>query len=216
LARELGTSHQLLQHYLGGLEKWQQEERYRVANAEIKGIRARARAENRPLTPWEEQRFRALESTAIRSFVWSSWLRQVAKFREQAKNGPLHRLEFKMLELFAKHGVPGAEELLQRRSEIGTKQKKAFAAIVKDTPRQEGEPSIAWVRRIWDECEKYETDCPTEITEELLERSSQGKPKSRKDNLPPNTSGDTKSFRFVEGDTGNSAKVEGRKAHAIV
>jgi len=69
LARDLGTSHQLLEHYLGGLEKWQHKERHRIARAEMDEIRARTKAENRPMTPWEEQRFRALEGTATRSSI---------------------------------------------------------------------------------------------------------------------------------------------------
>lgn len=116
-----------------------------------------------------------------------------------------------MLELFAKNSVPGAEELLQRRAEIGVKQKKQFAAIVEDTPRKEGELYSAWVRRIWDECEKYETNCPTVLTDELLEKYSRSKPKRQAENLPPIPSKNAKSFRSVVGNTGNSAKAVGRR-----
>jgi Txe/YoeB family toxin of Txe-Axe toxin-antitoxin module len=145
----------------------------------------------------------------------SSWLRQVAKFREQAKIGPLHRLEFKMLELFAKHGVPGAEELLGKRKQIGTKKRKAFRKIVQETPRLEGEPSGDWVRRIRAECTKYES-MPTVITEELLERYSRRVDKRHKENLPAAPSENTKSFRSAEGDAGNSANMKGRRDDAVV
>jgi predicted secreted protein len=43
LARELGTSHQLLVHYLKRLEKWQGEQYFRQARE----ILARVEAENR-------------------------------------------------------------------------------------------------------------------------------------------------------------------------
>src|ERR1017187_2425250 len=42
LAREVGTSHQLLKHYLDGLEKWQYKERHRKATEESDQILARA------------------------------------------------------------------------------------------------------------------------------------------------------------------------------
>src|SRR5450432_2644994 len=54
LARQLGTSHQLLKHYLDGLEKWRYKERYREAHAEADQILARAIVEDRPFTQWEE------------------------------------------------------------------------------------------------------------------------------------------------------------------
>src|ERR1035438_8030118 len=55
LARQLGTSHQLLKHYRDGLEKWRYKERYRKAKMESEEIRARANAEGRPMTVWEQQ-----------------------------------------------------------------------------------------------------------------------------------------------------------------
>src|SRR6267378_2945112 len=50
LARELKTSHALLQHYLDGLEEWQYEERHRREEKQLEEIRSRAKAENRPMT----------------------------------------------------------------------------------------------------------------------------------------------------------------------
>src|SRR5690348_15587791 len=61
LARELCTSHALLQHYLSNLAKWQAEEDWRLA----KEISARADAECRPMTPWEAQQSRALDRRAV-------------------------------------------------------------------------------------------------------------------------------------------------------
>ena len=42
LAREIGTSHQLPEHYLKGLEEWQYKERFRQAKKALEGILARA------------------------------------------------------------------------------------------------------------------------------------------------------------------------------
>src|SRR5215471_6614371 len=50
-------------------------------------------------------------------------LDQIEKLRQQAKRGPLHSAEFKILEIWAKH-FPAAQELLDRRQEIGVKAKK--------------------------------------------------------------------------------------------
>jgi hypothetical protein len=41
LACELGTSHQLLSHYLDGLEQWEYNERYRNAKKACEEIRTR-------------------------------------------------------------------------------------------------------------------------------------------------------------------------------
>lgn len=49
LARKLGTSHQLLSHYLKAWDKWEWQECRRRATE----IRYRAHSENRPLTPYE-------------------------------------------------------------------------------------------------------------------------------------------------------------------
>jgi hypothetical protein len=77
----------------------------------------------------------------------------------------------------------------------GLKKRKRFAEIVKETPRREGEEYGTWVRRIWDECDKYDTNCPTVITEQLLERCSQSRAKNRDNNLPAISDGAAKSFR---------------------
>jgi hypothetical protein len=63
LARELGTSHQLLSFYLKILHKWQSKESWRQA----KEIRARANAEGRPLTQSEEQQVYAYNRAGIRA-----------------------------------------------------------------------------------------------------------------------------------------------------
>src|SRR5215469_779122 len=55
LARELGTSHQLLSHYLERLHVFQSQEYF----GRSKEIHARAEVEGRPLTPLEEQQANA-------------------------------------------------------------------------------------------------------------------------------------------------------------
>src|SRR5215831_16932874 len=63
LARELGTSHQLLNHYLRNWHKWQAKEYRRKAQE----IRARAEMQNRTLTPREEQQATSYDQEA---FQW--------------------------------------------------------------------------------------------------------------------------------------------------
>jgi hypothetical protein len=63
----LGTSHQLLKHYLDGLEKWRYKERYRMATEESDQIFARAIVEGRPMTQSEEQRSHVCAIAVIRA-----------------------------------------------------------------------------------------------------------------------------------------------------
>jgi hypothetical protein len=106
LARELGTSHQLLQHYLDGLEEWECKERYRRANEKAHKkaaeIRASAEAEGREMTMRE----------CFDAFLSPGLVNQIERIRQDAERGSLHHLQFKMLEQLAKHGFPGAQEIL--------------------------------------------------------------------------------------------------------
>lgn len=126
--------------------------------------------------------------------VMPALVKNFEEIRQNAERGPLHPAQFKMLKIYAKEEFPGAEELVQKCLFVGLKKKKLFAEIVRDTPRQEGESSIAWVRRIWEHCSKYVTKCPKIITVELLERYSQPSLEKRKNNLPVIASGTAKSF----------------------
>jgi hypothetical protein len=136
LARELGTSHQLLRHYLFGLEEWQRKEGYRRANREAEEIRSRARAENRGLEDWE-----------VRKLIAALWIPKqdeiMEEIRREAQGGPLNHWQFKTLKMFARYSVPGAKELLQKCLQVGLKKRKRFATIVKETPRQDGETCVA-------------------------------------------------------------------------
>jgi hypothetical protein len=96
LARGLGTSHQLLKHYLDGLEKWRYEERFRKANEESDQIVARAIVEGRPMTQWEGQRRHACTIAAMRAEVGSLLLDDLARLKEEASRGPLHPAQVKM------------------------------------------------------------------------------------------------------------------------
>jgi hypothetical protein len=173
LARGLGTSHQLLQHYLDGLEKWQAEEDYRTAKIRWEEIRARTEAEGRPISEWDGEvpEVRAYNRAAIRAQVLPMLLKTIEGIKQEAKRGPLHSAQIKTLKMFAKQGFPEAQKILEKCPRV--KKRKRFAEIVRETPRQEGETLNAWVQRIWDQCDKYETNCPTVITEELLQKISQ-------------------------------------------
>lgn len=109
LARELGTSHQLLSFYLKHLEKWQGEEYWRQARE----IRARARTENRLLTPWEEQQARAFDRAGLRIKTGLMLRETIEQMRKDSERRPLVWQEIKALKILAP-GFPEARDLLQR------------------------------------------------------------------------------------------------------
>ncbi len=112
LARGLGTSHQLLSHYLTQWEKWQSKESKRQANE----IRARAKAENRSLTPWEEQRARAYDQTAFQWMLESVLQKVVGELEREANAGRLKAVQVKMLRLLASRGYEKAQKILEKLS----------------------------------------------------------------------------------------------------
>ena len=83
LAREVGTSHQLLGHYLRHWEVWQAKEYQRQANE----LRKRARAEMRPWAMDEMLRqARAYDQAAFRSTIEiTRWESCSANFKETRK-----------------------------------------------------------------------------------------------------------------------------------
>jgi hypothetical protein len=103
LARGLSTSHQLLQHYLDGLEEWECRERYKRAKEraerQAEEIRAHVEAEGREMTMREA--FDAMVTPGLHD--------QIERIRQDARRGPLHPAQFKILKLWAKQGFPGAE-----------------------------------------------------------------------------------------------------------
>ncbi len=102
LACELGTSHQLLQHYLSGLEDWQWQQRCRQARQESEEIGARAKAEGREMTLGE----------CRRAIVFPALLNDLEKIRQAAKCGPLDHWKVQTLQLYIKQGFKGAKEIL--------------------------------------------------------------------------------------------------------
>lgn len=192
LARELGTSHQLLSFYLKNLHRWQSKEYWRQA----KEIRVRAYSERRALTQQEEQQVYAYNRAAMRVAVGPMLLDTIERIKVESERRPLDRQEIKILKILARQ-FPEAHELLQKRSQHGPKKRKHFAEIVKETPREEGATCRAWVRRIWDQCAIYDAKCPKVLTEELLERYSQGSARTQKNNLPGSPDRPAKSFGYV-------------------
>jgi hypothetical protein len=164
LARELGTSHQLLAHYLVGLEEWEYEQRYRkareMAQKKAAEIRARAQAENREMTMPE----------LLDTIIAPGMPDHIEKIRQEAKRGRLNWAHVKMLQIWARH-FPQAKEVLEKYSQSALP-RKSFREIVKGTPRLEAETDNAWGRRIWDECIKYGTEPPDVITEEMVRKWS--------------------------------------------
>ena len=147
----------------------------------------------------EEQQVHTYTGAAFDALVTSALSHNLEDLKREAKRGPLDGNQIKMLRLLARNRFPGSQELLQECLQDGLKKRKRFADIVKETPRQEGETCGAWVRHIGDQCDKYDTNCPTVITEEFLQKYSQKRLKNRMDNLPAITARDAKSFRSVEG-----------------
>jgi transcriptional regulator with XRE-family HTH domain len=115
LARQLGTSHQLLSHYLSGLDTWQAEER-------AKQIRAHAKAEGRPMTLREH----------LDVIVTPGLFREIEKLREKARRGPLNRHQVQILKIYARKEWPAAkaaEEILQKCRQMTPEEEKQVQAL---------------------------------------------------------------------------------------
>jgi hypothetical protein len=108
LARELGTSHQLLGHYLQSWAKWQAKE-YRQQAEEI---RARAQRENRTLTPWEARQASAYDQEAFQWMIESVLDKSIMEIERDANVGTLKRVQIKMLRLLASRGYAKAQKIL--------------------------------------------------------------------------------------------------------
>lgn len=109
LAKQLGTSHQLLNSFLRGWDRWQVKEYRRQA----KEIHVRAEAQRRGLTPWEEQRVNFCTSQALK-WTFSALLNdEYEKMRRQAKRGKLSAVDVKVLTYFGGRGERRAQEILE-------------------------------------------------------------------------------------------------------
>jgi hypothetical protein len=110
LARELGTSHQLLKYYLNGLEKWQGEKWLHEACE----IRTRAYAEGRFLTLGEEQRDHDLTGAGVHAIAASAMRGLLERLKRDAKCGQLNGHQMKTLKVLIRAGFQGAPELLKK------------------------------------------------------------------------------------------------------
>lgn len=152
LARELGTSHQLLNHYLVGLDEWHRKERYSRTKQQAQEIRDRANAEGRPMTPWEEQQFRVHDRAAFVMLLNNSAIDHIERISQEAeRDGGLLPDQVVILKMYARQHYSEAHHVLQkypRRSkpswktlELTEKQKQTLATL---TPSQ-GEKYKKWL-----------------------------------------------------------------------
>ena len=72
----------------------------------------------------------------------SDFVDSIERIKRDAKRGPLHPAQIKMLKLLARNGFSAARGLLPKFLAVGAKQKKRFKEIVKETPRQPGESCL--------------------------------------------------------------------------
>ena len=115
VGRELGTSHQLLGHYLTNWEKWQAKEYRRQA----KQIRVSAGTETHPWIVAEMQRqAQGLEKAAFQSMIGSVLDDALRQLKRKARGGKLSRGELGMLRLFASRGYREAQKVLDRYSSM--------------------------------------------------------------------------------------------------
>jgi len=110
LAHELGVSHQLLSHYSKTSDRWESKEYGRRADA----IRARALAEDRPTTAWEEQQIHVYTKAQVRAFAAFALSREIERIKRETKVGPFTSWHIKKLRVIARTGIPEAQELLQK------------------------------------------------------------------------------------------------------
>jgi hypothetical protein len=111
LAKQLGTSHQLLSHLLTGLDLWLAHQTYNAA-AQIK---TRARHENRLLTQDEIWTSENLERTAVRLHIGSLITDSLREVRKKADDGEaLDYVDVEKIRMSARQRHPIAVELLAR------------------------------------------------------------------------------------------------------
>lgn len=77
------------------------------------------------------------DGDSIQALLGTILTKQFAKLEHEAARSPLHPDQLKMAKIFVKNGFPGAQELLRKCRRAGVKKAKAFAKIVKETPRHE-------------------------------------------------------------------------------
>jgi len=121
LARGLGTTHQLLGHYLKRWEKWQGKEHRRQANE----IRMRAKAEDRSLTPWEEDRVAAYKRAEFNSMLVAEMDSVLDKMARRLKAGDeLSKGEIRFVSILARKGFPTAQRIAESYAQNSAKESK--------------------------------------------------------------------------------------------
>lgn len=118
LAADMGTSHQLLSFYLQRLDEWQDKRQGTEYERQENAICARARAENRPMTQWEESQVVANGRAACRSFLRSRLAGSLRRLQREIGEacGPTKQQIMK-LEFFARWGFPMAQKILATYSQ---------------------------------------------------------------------------------------------------
>jgi hypothetical protein len=119
LARELGTSHQLLAFDLNGLDEWQGREYLRQASK----IRSLANEESRHLSPWEENQIHSFTRAGVSAIAGAILRNSIRRMRKESERHKLCWQEIKSLTMLARR-FPEAQELLQKCSQAGVKNAK--------------------------------------------------------------------------------------------
>jgi hypothetical protein len=109
LAKELGTTHQLLSFHLKGLSKWQQQEYHRKAQ-EI-------RDKGLGMTYADEQQMIAYERAALSCMLSRALDGFVERLAAEAKVEGWTKKRIKLVEIAARKGVPAAQKLLASLTE---------------------------------------------------------------------------------------------------
>ena len=117
LASQLGTSHQLLTHYLQRLDRWQLAEQAKAAREQSVAIRTRAESQGRPLDQIEESAVRSQNLAAAWFSIEATLLKNLDQIKGAAKLGLLDWHQFQILKRMVNGqwaGVSEAQGLLQK------------------------------------------------------------------------------------------------------
>jgi hypothetical protein len=115
LGAEMGCSHQLLSFYLRGWYAWRRRE-YKRKSAEIE---ARAKAERRELTPWEEAQISECRRMRFRCLLSAKVEEHLREMEAEAREPSfvLSKGAMKFVAAFARKGFPEAQRILRRCAE---------------------------------------------------------------------------------------------------
>jgi hypothetical protein len=112
LGAEMGVSHQLLSFYLRGWYAWRRRE-YKRKWAEIE---ARAKAERRELTSWEEAQISQCRRMRFRCLLSAEVEKKLREMECEAKDPSfvLSKGAMMLVSGFARKGMPEAQRILRR------------------------------------------------------------------------------------------------------